>query len=474
MSWDQIVDLFYNVEDNVGRSYDFRRTEDCLDGAGPVIAHMKFDSHIISMLFIIIVATPMNAVIVYKYLFEMPPHPKFLLLRWYKFFTHLHIASGSVEIIAGLTMFFIPWPVPVVKVQACASVVHAVTALALIPLLFGMKLFMNTIYGTGVVMKIILAINVLLNPDCYRRTIALVAFHTVYAWVRVFFVFLRFINVMRYCRYTVAVLLASVVVMPVVDRLANAINLCLICLAGVYIGCSSDEHLRVEYTTEFSRDITTFQHYCKQFERAQGNTRSAVMTQRNTASLQKNSQDSQIDLDLLLFQDDAMDKDPQVRSRCIFSLMAERKQHLHYSQLAAMLCSFGMPKNDVTTVMEKFSHGHGSIDYDTFHGEMKPLWEYVFFEMKRSMADTEHEDNIKTESTAEFSRLSQAYRQHLGSGSDTESDNQEMYENGSDAEFAPDDASTSAREVRVPSREDPPRSKLQKFTQAEIKQRCKY
>jgi len=427
------------------------------------------------MFFIIIVATPMNGVIVYNYLFEMPPHPKFLLLRWYKFFTYLHISSGSIEIIAGLVMFVVPWPVPFVRVQACASIVHALTALALIPLLFGMKLFMNTIYGTGVVMKVILAINVLLNPDCYRRAMGLVAFHTVYAWVRVFYVFLRFINVMRYCRYTVAVLLASVVVMPVVDRLANAINLCLICIAGLYIGCTSDESVKVNYTTEFSRDVTTFKHYVNQFNQMQRKNRSALMAQRATTSMQTGAD---VDLDLLLLDDDAMSKTPQIRSRCIFSLLAQHKQRLHYSQLAAMLCSFGMPKADVTLVMAKYSHGHGTIDYETFHGEMQSLWEYVFFELKRSLTDDEHQEEIRDTANAEFSRLSCAYREHIGSQSDEDSIiESEINGGGSEDSFArtqTDAGAQNAREIRAVSQRAPPQKIAKGMTWKEIRERLKH
>jgi len=477
MSW--YWSTFYKLEDSVGHSYDFRRTKDCLDGAGPVISHIEFDRHMISMLFIIIVATPMNAIIVYKYLFEMPPHPKFLLLRWYKFFTHLHIFSGSIEIIAGLAMFFVSRPVPVVMVQASASIVHAVTALALIPLLFGMKLFMNTIYGTGVVMKVILAINVLLNPDCPRRVIALVAFHTVYAWVRVFFVFLRFINVMRYCRYTVAVILASVVVLPVVDRLANAINLCLICLGGLYIGCSSDDKLKVDYTTEFSRDVTTFKHYCQKFQSVRSNHQTQNQHVVSRQAMRTMHTGSEVDLDLLLMQEDAIENSGNSRAKCIFSLVAQKKKHLHYTQLAAMLCSFGMPKSDVTAVMAKYSHGRGTIDFETFHGEMKPLWEYVFFELKRGLKDDDHQEEIVTDANAEFSRLSVAYREHIseqghmGTQSDEESVTESGYnDNRSEDSFAPIDTSNegslSAREIQRAPKND------SRMSMEEVHERLKY
>jgi len=286
----------------------------------------------------------------------------------------------------------------------------------------------------------------------------------VYAWVRVFFVFLRFINVMRYCRYTVAVLLASVVVMPVVDRMANAINLCLICLAGLYIGCTKDERLKVDYTTEFSRDVTTFKHLSKQFEQVRKRSKRTART------------GVEADLDLLLLEDDAMGKQAQTRSKCIFSLIAQRKQHLHFSQLAAILCSFGMPKKDVTAVMEKYSHGHGSIDFETFHTEMQPLWEYVFFELKRSLNDEDHQEEIVRSSNAEFSRLSQAYREHINVESDEESVAESVHsDNKSENSFAPAEktaSSLAARELRRVT--DFSKNDMKSMSREEIHERLKY
>merc|ERR1712012_718366 len=93
------------------------------------------------------------------------------------------------------------------------------------------------------------------------------------------------------------------------------------------------------------------------------------------------------------------------------------------------------------------------------------LWEYVFFELKRSVKDDDHQEEIVTDATAEFRRLSTAYREHIGIESDEESATESGCNyNDSENSFAPldagndsldtgNDGSLSARELRRVPRE---------------------
>lgn len=416
-------------------------TPDCLDGAGPFFSHADYDSHIVAMLGIILVALPMNMTIVYHYAIDLPPHPKFLLLMRYRLITNIHIITGSIEIIAGVVMFFVASPVHWVQVQAISSIIHAVSAMGLIRLLFGMKLFMNIIYGTGVVMKALLAVNVFLHPDCYRRALALTAFHTVYAWVRVIFVFLRTVNIMKETRYTTSVVLASVVVLPVVDRLANAINISLICLGGLYLSICAAQETRANYLTEFSRDITTFRHYAERFKRGR---KTAVPQFRRQESNTRNTAYAGLVEDSN--EPEEYDEIPEFRARSIFDTIAKGRQQIHVGEMAAVLCSFGMPASDTKAVMSTYAES-GTISFQHFLEGMKPLWEYMYNELKRDDDDdaTPGQDTCGAMQHAHFSRLSMAYRAHI---SDDSEDNM-VVASYSSGKFARDDDQAKVRASQV-------------------------
>jgi len=393
-------------------------TPDCLGGVGPFYNHVEYDPHIISMLVIILVALPMNLTIVYHYAVDLPPHPKFLLLARYRLITNIHIVSGSIEIIAGVVMFFVTHPVYWVQVQAISSIVHAVSAIGLIRLLFGMKLFMNIIYGTGVIMKGALAVNVFLHPDCYRRALALTAFHTVYAWVRVMFVFLRKVRIMKESRYTTSVVLASVVVLPVVDRLANAINVSLICVGGLYIAFFANVETRATYLTEFSRDITTFRHYAEQFKRGRKTAHfSQLADGRKSVGETRETRQSKSTYEGLVPEEsndetEDYDNSPEFRARSIYDTIAKGRQDIQIGELAAVLCSFGMPSSDVEVVMRTYAKS-GTISYTIFFNDMKPLWDYMYSELKRDEDDVGLDEDLDDRAKCPFARMSRAYRDHM-------------------------------------------------------------
>mmetsp|Transcript_107490 Transcript_107490/g.213453 ORF Transcript_107490/g.213453 Transcript_107490/m.213453 type:complete len:486 (-) Transcript_107490:168-1625(-) len=415
--------------------FDLNETSDCLGGDGPFYRLVEYDSRLCSMIGIILVAVPMNLKIVYHYAINLPPHPKFLMLMRYRIITNIHILAGSIEIIAGIVMFFVNSPVHWVQVQAGASIVHAVSAMGLIRLLFGMKLFMNIIYGTGVIMKAVLAVNVLLHPDCYLRAMALTAFHTVYAWVRVIFVFLRTAKIMKETRYTTSVILASFVVLPVVDRLANLINISLICLGGLYITFCADEETRVNYLTEFSRDITTFRHYAATFKKGRQTACHHVRLQRSDEtdrhrtyeSLNPVAEDGNGETED--FNPETFDQSKEFRARSIFDTIAKGRQRINPGELAAVLCSFGMPTSDVHAVMDTYTNS-GSISFDTFLVNMKPLWEYMYSELKRDDGDVCPSEEFKNVAHTNFARMSLAYRAHLD-GEDP------VFTSSSSGKFAP-------------------------------------
>merc|ERR1712241_747159 len=84
--------------------------------------------------------------------------------------------------------------------------------------------------------------------------------------------------------------------------------------------------------------------------------------------------------------------------------------------MAAVLCSFGMPTSDVQAVMRTYANS-GTLSYQRFLEDMKPLWEYMFSELKADDDDVPPGHNFGV-ATGTFARLSTAYLAHVSSQGD--------------------------------------------------------
>jgi hypothetical protein len=335
----------------MARTLAWDRTPDCLGGDEPFYTVAEYDSLTISSIVLVIIAFPMNIVIVNAYLTTLGyTHPKFLLRLPNKACLFLHVSSGIIEVILGIVMWFVPDPMPVTQVQAVISLVHVMTAIYQVPGLFGMKLFMNVGYGITILTKAYLAINVFVHPDCFQRALALTCCHTIYAWVRILWMFLvNYTNVMIDCQYTVAVILACLAAMPAIAIWMNAVLL--ICVALYYFALVLYNPPQWGYyLTEFTRSMRAFDTIkCPYLEAvAKGKTDLPSPTEEDKCraawNMINNNQNQNIDLD----------------------------------ELSLLLTSFGLMESEVTATMKQYRSSSGGIEFQTFQKDFKPLWRWMY------------------------------------------------------------------------------------------------
>ena len=154
-----------------------------------------------------------NVWIVYMHC-TTPPHPKFKLLPIRTFGIRLHLLSGTTEIIVGLLCWFWPDSALMVKIMAIASCCHCFSGFLLTPIVFGIQIITVPGYTFCITIKVIQAVNVFCNPDCYIRVLCLILTHTIYAYFRLTWGVCKSCDVLEDHAYTISLLMSGSIVFP--------------------------------------------------------------------------------------------------------------------------------------------------------------------------------------------------------------------------------------------------------------------
>jgi Ca2+-binding EF-hand superfamily protein len=144
----------------------------------------------------------------------VPPHPKFCLRRVRKFFIILHVVSGIHEIAFGILVFFSATPRLAVYGMWIADVGHMVSAIAQVPVLFGIKEVMVPAYAWCIVYKAVCAATMAWNYDSDFWFFATFLMHHVYVWVRIYYKLFSMMGIMSDNIYTIAIILAGMTCAP--------------------------------------------------------------------------------------------------------------------------------------------------------------------------------------------------------------------------------------------------------------------
>lgn len=334
-------------------------TPDCVSAsAGEPFYHLaEYDFGLSQMLLLVGIAVPMNVFIVASYAFGAPPHPKFLLRTWNYASIMTHILSGTAEIIFGVAMWFAPNPAPLVQLQCVFSLVHSLTALNQMPLLFGTKVVMNPTYAVCVVVKLYLGVNTFFHPTCYKRALALTCVHTIYAWVRMIWIFLKETDIFRESQYSVANLCAVMLIMPAISIVANVVLFLSILGYFFYVKLCLDPTVAKIYMQEHSRDTKAL-------------TRFQCPFAQTTTTMETNA-----------FGVPQLKASPQDQARAVFKMVdTDSDGAIEVNELAELLTSFGMSEYEVGKTAELYGTEDGKITFETFETKLSAMWKFIYYE----------------------------------------------------------------------------------------------
>lgn len=446
-----------SMDNLLGRAAAWGETDDCLAGDGSFFARAEYDRQVWSMLFVAIAAMPTNVYLVYGYLFQLPPHPKFLLLPRYRFCIRLHVGSGVLEIFAGIAMWFSRTHL-CTRLHAVISVVHALTSLYQVPLLFGMKLFMNPAYITAILIKGYLAVNVMVHPHCYVRALSLVVIHSTYAWVRNCHLFMNYFGIVQDSKYTMSVMFAGFITTPVIEPWLNLLLILAIVSYACYLVTFASKKTSVLALTENSRcmfsnkpgyeglkcpfsnadveadelpGIATENSKAITYEelmesaKVKGDPLLATMLEalfdsKSGASRTLDSKELCRILDLLekpfhsvTQQDLDMAEKPEDRARCVFNALDDNGDGtIEVRELAAVILHFGMPPRHVQEIMDNFDDNRdGTLDFSEFFRHFQPLWEFAFWDLSQGIRNQKFSEESAEERRMLHKACSEEYHQ---------------------------------------------------------------
>ena len=102
---------------------------------------------------------------VISYHYTRPPHPKFLLLPWRRFWIFTHVVSGSLEVFCLTVAFFSSNPQSWAFFGAtCGLAGHVSSAATMVSMVYGQKTFMLPMYVVSIALHGVTAGRLLLDP----------------------------------------------------------------------------------------------------------------------------------------------------------------------------------------------------------------------------------------------------------------------------------------------------------------------
>ncbi|KJE93074.1 hypothetical protein, variant [Capsaspora owczarzaki ATCC 30864] len=158
-----------------------------------------------------------------------PPHPKFLLLPARRFSIHLHLLSGTTEIITGICAFFVDEPRVPSMVVGIVAITHVATALYQTPIVFGSKAVMIPAYLVAEGLHLYFAIRLIIEPESLTWLLNTFLVLHIYVWCRVFYSVFAVFDVLSEHRYTIAIMFSGLLIIPaVVGSIGNLAALVII------------------------------------------------------------------------------------------------------------------------------------------------------------------------------------------------------------------------------------------------------
>ena len=202
---------------------------------GPFVTQVDFlDIHLLQQLVIAVFSMTCNIGVLWFH-WTHAPHPKFMMRIPRMISIRTHLTSGTIEILAGLFIWFLPQCHTLGRLQAVASFVHVATAFYQTPIVFGTQIFMVPAYLCVCFVKLAVAIKLFTGPCCVYTSLVLFNIHAIYAWCRIFIKAFIALKVFKENEYTIAIMFAGLICLPGVGA---GVNMGAVVAIGIYIACA--------------------------------------------------------------------------------------------------------------------------------------------------------------------------------------------------------------------------------------------
>lgn len=382
-------------------------------------------------LWLLVVLSAIANVVVLTYHHVVPAHPKFLLIWWRRLLLHVHIASGSIEFLAGVVGCAVGGhPVASRLMAITALLFHVPSAYFQTPSVFGARAIMRPSYLMCIGLHAFCAAMLLVHPQSLFWTVATFLLFNTYVWVRVFFFVLDKFGLFRQAKYTVAVLLAGLTTTPVV--LGEAAMLAVAIGWVAFIATYSFFFIRtkaefIDFVREHARDSAFSEGVLAIWQRGgDGQDRelaraffdlidvdhdgdiepgeledtlanSGVSTHAVRHFMESHSADGRMAFDAFLAHLWTIPEVRRVAREVVFARGEERSERdkadfvfrrldldgngqIDRQELESLLLEWSLPRGEVTRWMRSLGlRDDENITFDVFFDKMRPIWRFIFY-----------------------------------------------------------------------------------------------
>lgn len=315
------------------------------------LSSTRFEGHIYLLITISVLLN--LGVILYHY--QIPPHPKFLVLPKAKWTIRLHIWSGTVELISAVIACYFYSPKAAFIQGAAALFIHVPTALLQTPVVFGSKAIMIPSYLLCIFIHGFCAFELLLNPTSHAWSVNTFLIFNVYAWCRFYFYMFDRFHLFGTEKYSISILLAGLTIIP---ALFGPLSLMIL----------------VSYIAFFIFMVKIL------FIRKPEQYRNFVHERSRDALLNSDFiKDNVLTKDIInLRQESERDK-----AEYVFKLLDFNKDnYLGHIELGELLTEWGLSKNEVKDYFKLL--GSEQVNFELFFHKMSPVWKYIYFDILRA------------------------------------------------------------------------------------------
>ncbi len=175
------------------------------------------DAPVSAGLWFLVAASAVMNLIVISYHYTVPPHPKFLMVPWRRWLLRVHITSGTVELIAGLSALVMDEPEVAARVMCAAALLfHVPSAYAQTPIVFGARAIMRPSYIMCIGLHAFCAVKLWMNPSSEFWAASTFLVFNVYVWCRIYYFLFDKLGLFQGARYSVTIIMAGLTTTPAI------------------------------------------------------------------------------------------------------------------------------------------------------------------------------------------------------------------------------------------------------------------
>lgn len=383
----------------------------------------------------LVVLSALANIIVIAYHYVVPAHPKFRMVPWRRVVLGIHIASGTVELVAGLMACFGQSRSAAIIMGITALFFHVPSAFLQVRIVFGCKAIMVPAYLFCILAHGFSAGMLLADPSSTMWAVNTFLAFNVYVWCRIYFYLFDTFNLFTEMKYSISILAAGA---TMVGAILGPLGFILMaCFIGTYV---------LIYRQLFIRSPAEYAEFVREHTRASAgganltDLSNIVLSDAEMESLgrachaqavrdEKGAVDRKSLATILApwglaapmldgFIDRQLAQGPldfdrfkreiwsigAVRQHAIASLLVERASSdrekaelvfryidtnsdgwIDLSDLQRLLAEWGLPDSEANLYLRgRDSVATGRVAFGDFLREMEPVWRFVFHEVFRA------------------------------------------------------------------------------------------